>query len=97
MLTTRGTDDHLCNFTGACSPAYHYLPPRARSAIEQRILRAAEFTSAVVVPFVLDDFKQFFVGPPLPLHKKSTGKNTELTTDSHATSKAVSGILKTKD
>jgi hypothetical protein len=26
-------------------------------------MKAAEFASAVVVPFVLDDFKQFFVCP----------------------------------
>jgi len=34
-----------------------------RSAIEARVLKAAEFASAVIVPFVLDDFKQFFVCP----------------------------------
>ena len=61
MRNADEVDDHLLNFTGPCSPAYHYLPPRARSAIESRILKAAEFTSAVVVPFILDDFKQFFV------------------------------------
>ena len=54
-------EDHLYNFTGPCAPSYHYLDLRTRTAIEARIMKAAEFARAVVVPFVLDDFKQFFV------------------------------------
>jgi len=57
----QGLEDHLLNFTGPCAPSYHYLDQRTRSAIEARVMKAAEFASAVVVPFVLDDFKQFFV------------------------------------
>jgi hypothetical protein len=59
----QGLEEHLYNFTGPCAPSYHYLDQRMRSAIEARVLKAAEFASAVVVPFVLDDFKQFFVCP----------------------------------
>ena len=59
----QGLEEHLYNFTGPCAPSYHYLDQRTRSAIEARVLKAAEFASAVVVPFVLDDFKQFFVCP----------------------------------
>jgi hypothetical protein len=54
-------DDHLHNFTGPCAPSYHFLNPRARELLEERLRRAAEFTKAVVVPFILDDLKQFFV------------------------------------
>jgi hypothetical protein len=59
--SVQAIDSHLYNFTGPCSPSYHYLTPRIRSSIEARIVKAAEFTSAVVVPFILDDFRQFFV------------------------------------
>jgi hypothetical protein len=59
--SVQAIDSHLYNFTGPCSPSYHYLTPRIRSSIEARIVKAADFTSAVVVPFILDDFRQFFV------------------------------------
>jgi len=54
-------DEHLHCLTGPCTPAYHALPEQAYRQIEARITRAADFVGAVIVPFVLDDFKQFFV------------------------------------
>lgn len=48
-------------FTGPCTPAYHYIAEPGYRAIEQRLVRSAEFVRVVLVPFVLDDFKQFFV------------------------------------
>ena len=57
------TDDHLQCFTGACTPGYHALPETSYRQIESRLTRAAQFVGAVVAPFVLDDFKQFFVSP----------------------------------
>ena len=59
-------------------------------------MKAAEFASAVVVPFMLDDFKQFFVSHLFAGRLCSAG--TEFETDwdcSHAISKAVSSISKT--
>ncbi|ORY24785.1 hypothetical protein BCR39DRAFT_545930 [Naematelia encephala] len=54
-------DEHLSCFTGPCTPAYHVLPEKLYRQIESRITRTAEFVGAVVVPFILDDFKQFFL------------------------------------
>ena len=59
MLTS---DDHLLNFTSSCTPAYHTLPEKTYRALEVRLNKAAEFFGAVIVPSILDDAKQFFVG-----------------------------------
>nr|XP_031862325.1 uncharacterized protein CI109_002290 [Kwoniella shandongensis]KAA5529397.1 hypothetical protein CI109_002290 [Kwoniella shandongensis] len=54
-------DEHLSNLTGSCTPSYAALPEKSYREIEGRVHRSAEFVGAVVIPFVLDDFKQFFL------------------------------------
>lgn len=54
-------DDHLRCFTGPCTPAYNALSQKTYKGIESRISRAAQFVGAVMVPFVLDDFRLFMV------------------------------------
>lgn len=63
-------DDHLLNFTGPCTPAYHGLPKRVHSAVESRVARSAEFVAGVMVPFVMDEFKFFFVSAVFALKAK---------------------------
>ncbi|BEJ14741.1 hypothetical protein CspHIS471_0405080 [Cutaneotrichosporon sp. HIS471] len=55
-------DDHLRCFTGPCTAAYHALPHKTYKQIETRITRAAQFFGAVIVPFVLEDLRQFMLG-----------------------------------
>ncbi|TXT08738.1 hypothetical protein VHUM_02866 [Vanrija humicola] len=55
-------DDHLRCFTGPCTPAYNALSQKTYKNIESRITRAAQFVGAVIVPFVLDDFRLFMSG-----------------------------------
>ena len=78
LLFSWWKDEHLHCFTGSCTPAYDSLPDPLYRQIEARITRSAEFVGAVIVPFILDDLKQFFVswgsirfprdswGPPAP-------------------------------
>ncbi|WVF65637.1 hypothetical protein IAT40_000368 [Kwoniella sp. CBS 6097] len=55
-------NDHLLNFTsGDCTTSYALLPDKGYRNIEARLRRTSEFVGAVIVPFVLDDFKQFFL------------------------------------
>ncbi|WRT68967.1 uncharacterized protein IL334_005949 [Kwoniella shivajii] len=55
-------NDHLLNFTsGECTPAYAALPEKPYRNIESRLRRTADFVGMIIVPFVLDDFKQFFL------------------------------------
>lgn len=54
-------DDHLRCFTGPCTASYHALPHKTYKQIETRITRAAQFVGAVIVPFVLEDLRQFMV------------------------------------
>jgi len=61
IADARHADDHMLCFTGPCTPAYHSLPDKSYRQIEARITRAADFVRSVIVPFILDDFKQFFV------------------------------------
>lgn len=56
-------DEHLHCFTGPCTAAYHALPHKTYKQIETRVTRAAQFVGAVIVPFVLEDLKQFMVSP----------------------------------
>jgi hypothetical protein len=37
------------------------MPEKHYRQLEARLTRIAEFVGAVIVPFVMDDFKQFFV------------------------------------
>lgn len=53
--------DHLANFIGPCTPAYASISEKAYRDIEVRVKRSAEFVRVAVVPFVLEDFKQFLV------------------------------------
>lgn len=53
--------DHLANIIGPCTPAYASMSEKAYRDIETRVKRSAEFIRVVVVPFVLEDFKQFLV------------------------------------
>lgn len=53
--------DHLANIIGPCTPAYASMSEKAYRDIETRVKRSAEFVRVVVVPFVLEDFKQFLV------------------------------------
>ncbi|OCF40244.1 hypothetical protein I317_05938 [Kwoniella heveanensis CBS 569] len=54
--------DHLLNYTsGRCTTSYAFLPEKGHRNIEARLRRTSEFVGAVIVPFVLDDFKQFFL------------------------------------
>lgn len=53
--------DHLANIIGPCTPAYASMSVKAYRDIETRVKRSAEFIRVVVVPFVLEDFKQFLV------------------------------------
>ncbi|WVQ93287.1 hypothetical protein IAU59_000354 [Kwoniella sp. CBS 9459] len=55
-------NDHLLNYTsGECTTPYAHLPEKGYRNIEARLRRTSEFVGAVIVPFVLDDFKQFFL------------------------------------
>ncbi|WWD06647.1 hypothetical protein V865_004740 [Kwoniella europaea PYCC6329] len=57
-------NEHLLNFTshgGECTPAYSTLPEKSYRNIESRLKRTAEFVGTIIVPFVLDDFKQFLL------------------------------------
>jgi hypothetical protein len=54
-------DEHLLCFSGLCTPAYATLPEGSYRAIEARVSRAAEFVGVVIVPFIMDDAKQFLV------------------------------------
>lgn len=54
-------EDHLSCFVGPCTPAYQAMPEKHYRLLEARLNRIAEFVGAVIVPFVMDDFKQFFV------------------------------------
>lgn len=56
-------DDHLRCFTGPCTAAYHALPHKTYKQIETRMTRAAQFFGAVILPFVLEDLRQFMVSP----------------------------------
>ncbi|KIY32253.1 hypothetical protein I305_05204 [Cryptococcus gattii E566] len=53
--------DHLANIIGPCTPAYASMSEKAYRDIETRVKRSAEFIRVVVVPFVLEDFKQFLL------------------------------------
>nr|ODN92957.1 hypothetical protein L204_05135 [Cryptococcus depauperatus CBS 7855] len=53
--------EHLSNFLGPCTPAYASLTEKTYRDIEARIRRSSEFVRVVVVPFVLEDFKQFLL------------------------------------
>ncbi|KIR28350.1 hypothetical protein I309_02647 [Cryptococcus deuterogattii LA55] len=53
--------DHLANIIGPCTPAYASMSEIAYRDIEIRVKRSAEFVRLVVVPFVLEDFKQFLL------------------------------------
>ncbi|EIW67127.1 hypothetical protein TREMEDRAFT_64996 [Tremella mesenterica DSM 1558] len=46
---------------GPSTSAYLALSDKTHQAIEGRVIRIAEFVGAVLAPFVLDDFKQFFL------------------------------------
>jgi hypothetical protein len=61
FLSAQVVDEHLRCFTGPCTPAYHALPHKTYKQIETRLTRAAQFVGAVIVPFVMDDFRQFMV------------------------------------
>lgn len=61
VITETSTDDHLTNLSGACTASYQSLPLQSYEQINVKITRMAEFFAVVVIPFVLDDFKQFFV------------------------------------
>ncbi|WVQ64007.1 uncharacterized protein L199_002166 [Kwoniella botswanensis] len=57
-------NEHLLNFTshgGECTPAYSTLSEKSYRNIESRLKRTAEFVGTIIVPFVLDDFKQFLL------------------------------------
>ncbi|WVR09144.1 hypothetical protein IAU60_006206 [Kwoniella sp. DSM 27419] len=55
-------NEHLVNFTsGQCTASYASMPEKPYRNIETRLRRVSEFVGAVVVPFVMDDFKQFFL------------------------------------
>jgi hypothetical protein len=54
-------DEHLKNFTGPCTPGYHALPEKIYRQIESRILRSAEFVGVVLIPFIMEDFRQYMV------------------------------------
>jgi hypothetical protein len=54
-------DEHLKNVKGACTPGYHALPDKIFRQIEVRVLRAAEFVGKVLIPFMMDDVKQYLV------------------------------------
>lgn len=61
-------DDHLLSVTGPCTPAYHALSESSYRALETKLYRCAESIASMIVPFVLDDTKQFLVsqtGPPV--------------------------------
>lgn len=54
-------DDHLRCFTGPSTAAYLSIPHKTYQQIEARVTRAAQFVGTIIVPFVLDDLKQFMV------------------------------------
>ncbi len=54
-------DDHLLSVTGPCTPAYHSLSESSYRQLEAKLYRCAESVGAAVVPFVLDDTRQFLV------------------------------------
>ncbi|OXC84035.1 hypothetical protein J005_03901 [Cryptococcus neoformans] len=60
-VTSQILADHLANFIGPCTPAYASISEKAYRDIEVRVKRSAEFVRVVVVPFVLEDFKQFLL------------------------------------
>lgn len=60
-MTSQILADHLANFIGPCTPAYASISEKAYRDIEVRVKRSAEFVRVVVVPFVLEDFKQFLL------------------------------------
>nr|XP_019047961.1 hypothetical protein I302_04581 [Kwoniella bestiolae CBS 10118]OCF26891.1 hypothetical protein I302_04581 [Kwoniella bestiolae CBS 10118] len=60
-------NEHLLNFTSPsrgqmeCTAAYASLPEQSYRNIESRLKRTSEFVGSIIVPFVLDDFKQFLL------------------------------------
>ncbi|EAL20311.1 hypothetical protein CNBF1220 [Cryptococcus deneoformans B-3501A] len=60
-MTSQILADHLANLIGPCTPAYASMSEKAYHDIETRVRRSAEFVRVVVVPFVLEDFKQFLL------------------------------------
>ncbi|GMK59353.1 hypothetical protein CspeluHIS016_0703680 [Cutaneotrichosporon spelunceum] len=62
FYAAQSIDDHLRCFTGPCTAAYHALPHKTYKQIETRVTRAAQFFGAVIVPFVLEDLRQFMLG-----------------------------------
>ncbi|WWC91307.1 uncharacterized protein L201_006250 [Kwoniella dendrophila CBS 6074] len=55
-------NEHLLNFTsGECTLAYSILSEKLYFGVESRLKRISEFLSKVIVPFILDDFKQFLL------------------------------------
>jgi len=54
-------DEHLLNFTGLCTSHYAVMPEIQYRQVESRISSAANFFSAALVPFILDDVMQFVV------------------------------------
>ncbi|WWC64129.1 uncharacterized protein I303_106737 [Kwoniella dejecticola CBS 10117] len=57
-------NDHLLNFTspsGECTSAYAILPEKPYRNIEARLRRISEFIGLIIVPFILDDLKQFLL------------------------------------
>lgn len=55
-------DDHLRCFTGPSTPGYYAIPHKTYTQIEARVTRAAQFVGTVIVPFVMDDLRQFMLG-----------------------------------
>ncbi|ORX39065.1 hypothetical protein BD324DRAFT_679568 [Kockovaella imperatae] len=53
--------DHLSCALGPCTQNYSSLSDRSFNELKARLLRASDFVSLVVVPWILDDFKQFFL------------------------------------
>ena len=60
-LITPRLGDHLLCVTGSCTQPYSALSDRSYNEVKTRLMRSSDFISVVVVPWVLDDFRQFFV------------------------------------
>ncbi|WWC73193.1 uncharacterized protein I206_107159 [Kwoniella pini CBS 10737] len=55
-------NDHLLNFTSdECNLKYSNLSENLFKKIESRLKRISEFLSFIIIPFILEDFKQFLL------------------------------------